>query len=197
MQEQGFINYSRGNAILRWMNEQRPKVVGKLWQLASSSDGSQSVSYWRTEDECSDAWAHEGREGGSCNSCQTYSLVYPISFRSPRAKDPVRNKGRSNWNMQQWIKPCQTDKSENMIASSVFTLTWSSLVTQMVKNLPAVQESRIRSPDWDDSLEKEIAIHSSILAWKISWTEEPGRLQSMGSQRGGHDWATNTTLTYW
>lgn len=44
MQEQGFINYSRGNAKLRWMNEQRPKVGGKLWQLASSSDGSQSVS---------------------------------------------------------------------------------------------------------------------------------------------------------
>ena len=138
-----------------------------------------------------------GREGGSWNSCQTHSLVYPISFRSPRAKNPMRNKGWSNWNMQQWIKPCQTDKSENMIASSLFTLTWSSQVTQMVKNLSAMQESRVRPPDWDDSLEKEIAIHSSILAWKISWVEKPGRLQSTGLQRVGHDWTTNTALTYW
>ena len=81
----------------------------------------------------------------------------------------------------------------------VLSLPWHGLplVTQMVKNLPAMQESRVRSPDWDDSLEKERAIHSSILAWKISWTEEPGRLQSTGWQRVGHDWAINTTLTYW
>ena len=57
----------------------------------------------------------------------------------------------------------------------------------MVKNLPAVRETWVISLDREDSLEKGIAIHSSILAWRISWTEEPGGLQSMGSQRVGHD----------
>ena len=61
------------------------------------------------------------------------------------------------------------------------------LVAQSVKNLPAVQETQVRSLGWEDPLEKEMATHSSILAWKISWTEEPGGLQSMGSQRVGHD----------
>ena len=55
----------------------------------------------------------------------------------------------------------------------------------MVKHLSAMQETRVRSLGWDDPLEKEIAAHSSILAWKILWMEEPGRLQSMGSQRVG------------
>ena len=63
----------------------------------------------------------------------------------------------------------------------------SSLVAQMVKRLPAMQETRVRSLGWEDTLEKEMATHSSTLAWKIPWTEEPGRLQSMGSQRVGHD----------
>ena len=54
------------------------------------------------------------------------------------------------------------------------------LVAQMVNNLPAVQETRVQSLGWDDSLEKGMAIYSSILAWRIPWTEEPGELQSMG-----------------
>ena len=57
----------------------------------------------------------------------------------------------------------------------------------MVRNLPAMQETRVLSLDQEDPLEKEMATHSSTLAWKIPWTEEPGRLQSMGSQRVGHD----------
>ena len=55
-----------------------------------------------------------------------------------------------------------------------------------------MQESRVQSLGWEDPLEKEMATHSSILAWKISWTEEPDGLQSMESQRVGHNWATNT-----
>ena len=58
---------------------------------------------------------------------------------------------------------------------------------QVVKNLPAMQETQVRSLDWEDPLEEGIATHSRILAWKIPWTEEPGRLPSMGSQRVGHD----------
>ena len=57
---------------------------------------------------------------------------------------------------------------------------WASLVVQLVKNLPAVQETRVRFLGWEDLLEKEMATHSSILAWRIPWTEEPGGLQSMG-----------------
>ena len=52
----------------------------------------------------------------------------------------------------------------------------ASLVAQMLKNLPAMQETHVRSLDWEDPLEKGMATHSSILAWKIPWTEEPGRL---------------------
>ena len=58
----------------------------------------------------------------------------------------------------------------------------ASLVAQSVKNLPAMQETWVQSLDQEDPLEKEMAIHSSILAWRIPWTKEPGRLQSMGSQ---------------
>ena len=56
-----------------------------------------------------------------------------------------------------------------------------------VKNPPALQESRVHSPGQEDPLEEEMATHSSILAWRIPWTEEPGGLQSMGSQTAGHD----------
>ena len=62
------------------------------------------------------------------------------------------------------------------------TLLGTSLVAQSVKNLPAVQETQILSLGWEDPLEKEIANHSSIVAWKIPWTEEPSRLQSLESQ---------------
>ena len=68
--------------------------------------------------------------------------------------------------------------------------SWASLVAQMVKNLPAVWETWIQSLGLEDPLEKEMATHSSTLAWKIPWAEEPGRLQFMGLQRVGHDWAT-------
>ena len=61
----------------------------------------------------------------------------------------------------------------------------------MVKNLPAMQETSIQSLGGEDPLEEEMATHFSILAWRIPWTKEPGGLQSMGSQRAGHDCVTN------
>ena len=60
-------------------------------------------------------------------------------------------------------------------------------MTQMVKNLPAVQEIWVQSLGWEDTLEKKMAIHSSSLTWEIPWTEEPGMLQSMRLQRVGHN----------
>ena len=65
-------------------------------------------------------------------------------------------------------------------------------MAQTVKNLPAMQETGVRFLGREDPLEKEMATHSSILAWRIPWTEEHGRLQSIVSQRVGHDRATNT-----
>ena len=65
-------------------------------------------------------------------------------------------------------------------------------MAQMVTNLLAMWETWVRSLRWADPLEKRMTTHSSILAWRILWTEELGRLQSVGSQRVGQDWATNT-----
>ena len=73
------------------------------------------------------------------------------------------------------------------LGGGVGVLGEPSLVAQAVKCLPAMRESRVRSLGWEDHLEREMATHSSTLAWKIPWTEDPGRLQSMGSERVGHD----------
>ena len=69
---------------------------------------------------------------------------------------------------------------------------WASLVAQTVKHPPTMQETQVWSLDLEDPLEREMATHSSILGWTILCTEEPGRLQSMGLQRVGLDWMTNT-----
>ena len=68
-------------------------------------------------------------------------------------------------------------------------------MAQTVKRLPAMREAWVQSLGREDPLEKEMATHSSTLAWKIPWTEELDRLQSMGSQRVGHDWATSLSLS--
>ena len=73
---------------------------------------------------------------------------------------------------------------------------FKSLVAQRLKRLSAMQETRVQSLGWEDPLEKAMAPHSSTLAWKIPWTEEPGRLPSMGSQRVGHVWETPLSLSF-
>ena len=73
---------------------------------------------------------------------------------------------------------------DSLITACIY---WASLVAQRVKRLPTIQETQVQSLGREDPLEKEMAIHSSILAWKIPWTEEPGRLQSIRSQRVGHN----------
>ena len=67
-------------------------------------------------------------------------------------------------------------------------------MAQTVKCLPTMWETQVLSLGWEDPLEKEMATHSSTLAWKIPWMEESGGLQSMGLQRVGHDWATSLSL---
>ena len=64
-------------------------------------------------------------------------------------------------------------------------------MAQRLKRLPTMRETWVRSLGWEDPLEKEMATHSSVLAWRIPWREEPSRLQSTGSQRVGHDWVTS------
>ena len=71
---------------------------------------------------------------------------------------------------------------------------WTSLVAQTVKHLPTMRETWVQSLGWEDLLEKEMATHSSSLAWKIPWMEEPDRLQSTGSQRVGHNWVTSLSF---
>ena len=83
----------------------------------------------------------------------------------------------------------QTSPSERKLTLNM----GASLVAQLVKNLPAVQETQVPSLGWQDPLEKEMATHSSILAGKSHGQRSLGGLQSMGSQRVRHDWATNTT----
>ena len=82
-------------------------------------------------------------------------------------------------------------KSESEVAQSCLTHfstnTTASLIAQSVKNLPAIWETQVQSMGWEDPLEEDLVTHSSVLAWKILWTEEPGRLQSIGLQKVGHD----------
>ena len=102
----------------------------------------------------------------------------------------------SNWN-NLLLSPGNLDSSlcfiQPCILHDVFCIytRWTFLVAQMVKRLPAMQETRVRFLGWEDPLEKEMAIHSSTLAWKIPWMEEPDRLQPSGLQRVRHDWATS------
>ena len=83
-------------------------------------------------------------------------------------------------------------KSTLAILVQYLILDWrenaiKNVLAQRLKHLPAMWETQVRFLDWEDPLEKEMATHSSILAWRIPWTEEPGGLQSTGSQRVGHD----------
>ena len=91
-----------------------------------------------------------------------------------------------------------TSNSQGFQFLHILPNIWASLVAQVVKNLAAMQETRVPSLGQEDPLEKERATHSSILAWRIPRTEEPGGLQSMGSQRVRHGWAANThtSLTF-
>ena len=75
----------------------------------------------------------------------------------------------------------------SLVFNMLSRLALASLVAQTIKRLPAMQETWVRSLGQEDPLEKEMATHSSVLAWRIPWIVEPGRLQSMGSQRVRHD----------
>ena len=93
-----------------------------------------------------------------------------------------------------WEAQPKKDKklTGQLLQGSLIQLSWASLMVQTVKNLLAVWETWVRFLGWEDPLEKGMETHSRILPWKIPWTEEPGRLQSMELQRVVCDWATST-----
>ena len=82
---------------------------------------------------------------------------------------------------------CMHAKSNHFICTRLCATLWTSLVAQRVKCLPTMRETWVQSLGWEYPLEKEMATHSSIVVWRIPWTEKSGRLQSMGSQRVRHD----------
>ena len=106
----------------------------------------------------------------------------PFSLKSPRKATSFTGNVLQDKHVSPAF-PCHTLGS---------VLKWASPVAHMVKNLPAIRETRVQSLDQEDPLEKGMATHSSILAWRIPWTEEPGGLQPVRSQRVGHDWVTHT-----
>ena len=90
--------------------------------------------------------------------------------------------------VEMWgVNDCTTREDPLFRLIVVPSLLWASLMAQTVKNLPAGWETLVQSLGWEDPLEEEMATHSRILAWRIPWTEEPGGVQSTGSQRVRHD----------
>ena len=117
---------------------------------------------------------------------------------NPRNKRPRKERRFSSW---AWSGLCLALTCSPSQAASPNGRKWTngesgaSLVAQMVKHLPGMQETRVWSLGWEGPPEKEMATHSSILGWRTPWTEEPDGLQSTGWQRVGHNWATKT-FTY-
>ena len=121
------------------------------------------------------------------------SHFYSILLSSKSLRPPQFHGGR-DWVLFLEVR-CSMSKKE--LAPLIFGVYLSSsLVAQMVKNLPAMKETWVQSLGQEDTLEKGMATHYSILAWRIPWTEKPGGLQSMGSQIVRHNWATNTFTSF-
>ena len=146
----------------------------------------------------------------SCSLClwimRTWSQV---SMKKTKQVHKGMNHMRSKWTPQLTFQAIRANTSPNYLKFLHYLIGFSAIhifllfllccehSTELpwwlrLKNSPARQETRVQSPGQEDPLEKGMATHSSIFAWRIPWTEEPGRLQSMGSQRVAHNWATKT-----
>ena len=150
-------------------------------------------------------YTHGGSDGkeSACNAGDLGLITGSILWRGEWQSTPVFLSGEfhgqrslvgySPWNH----KESDTTEWLTLFYFPIHTHTHThiaSLVAQTVKSLPTVPETQVWSLSREDPLEKEMANYSSILAWKTPWIEEPSRLQSMGSQRVGHDWATSLSL---
>jgi len=118
------------------------------------------------------------------NSLQPHGLYCSLPGSSVHADSPGKDTGPPPGDLPNpGIEPRFPTLQEDSLPSELPNLkVQASLVAQLVKNPPTVQETWVQSLGWEDPLEEEMATHSSILSWEILWTEEPGRLQSMGSQ---------------
>ena len=118
-----------------------------------------------------------------------FSIKCDRKIRMKFLADPVIRITGHIWSAPGRMFHCPCSSSYLLLSS-----LHGTLVAQMVKNLPAMKETWVRSAGREDPLEEGMATHSSILAWRVPWTEEPGGLQSMESKRAGHDWPSNIPL---
>ena len=134
--------------------------------------------------------------------------VRSLSWEDPLEKEMATWSSILSWRIPWTEEPGGLQSMGHKESDTTERLNWTELIPKLGlprwlsgKDLPAVQETWIQSLNWEDPLEKEMATHSSILAWEIPWTEEPGRVQSMGLQRVRRDSATkqqqqNQILSY-
>ena len=116
-------------------------------------------------------------------SLPSESFHKPLNLLHQKGRHTENHNHRKLTNLITWTTAFSNSVKQSVMPRRALT----SLVAQMVKNLSTMWETQVRSLSQEDPLEKEMATHSSTLAWKIPWTEKHGRLQSMGSQRVGHD----------
>ena len=115
-----------------------------------------------------------------------------MNWYAYRSIGPVCHRRRSFLYSGDWFGIASKNCRPSLLSSLKYLFNRACLVAQTVKNLPAMQETWVRPMGWEDPLEKGMATHSRIFAWRIAWTEEPSRLQSKGSQRVRHNWAPDT-----
>ena len=142
---------------------------------------------------------HSNLNKGNAKECSNYCTVALISYARKVMLKILQTRLQQYVNHELWDVQTGFRKGRGT-RDQIANIHWNinittSLVAQTVKCLSAMQETRVQSLGWEDPLEKEMAIHSSTIAWKIPWTEDPGRLQSMGSQRVRHDWATSRSCS--
>ena len=129
-------------------------------------------------------------------SWKTHTTWFQTYYKAKVIKNSmVLSCGTRCRQIEQWNSIEESkNKALHLQSTDFFFLIWAFLIAQKVKHLPAMWETQLWSLGQEDPLEKEMATHSSTLAWKIPWLEEPGGLQSMGSQRIGHDWVTSLSF---
>ena len=133
---------------------------------------------------------HRDKAENKC--CTQLSVTLSFQFSVSLESEVFVGQGPGRWVSSAIVQPvkwCSLGVGKTSRAD-----LWASLVDKMVKKLPAMKETQVWSLGQEDTLEKGMATHSSILAWRVPWREEPGGLQNMGLQRTRYDWVTNTWL---